>query len=303
MEIQYIREFVALAKYGNYLTAAEELFISQSSLSKHIIALEKELGFSLFNRTTRKVELTQYGTTFLPYAQQIIDSDAEFRSKVSLMKTEVRDAIHFGVLPAFLAYNVEVGLLEFKRKFPQYPYTLLEGANSLLLKYLKDGTCNIALIRTFEDPLPPEYVSIPLLQDRISLITVAGSIFDDGRPYVTWKELEHADLLTSTSSQQDSMLKSFTERHDIHLNIVSRLSRTPTIVEMLRKGLGNAALLNKTVSIGFQQSMDFRILDIEPPLYNTVSLVYLKDRPLTAAMRSFIETIVADVAKGDYANV
>lgn len=303
MDIQYIREFVALAKYGNYLTAAEELYISQSSLSKHIIALEKELGFPLFNRTTRKVGLTQYGTTFLPYAQRIIDADTEFRNKVAMMKTEVRDSIQFGVLPAFLAYNVEAGLIDFKRKFPQYPYSLVEGANSALLKHLKDGTCNVAMIRTFEDPLPPEYVSIPLLQDRISLITVAGSIFDDGRPYVTWRELEQAELLTSTSTQQARMLAAFTERHNIHLNIISRLSRTPTIVEMLRKGLGNAALLNKTVSADFQKNMDFRILDIEPPLCNTVSLVYLRDRPMTNAMRSFIDTVVPHVAKGEYANV
>lgn len=302
MEIQHIREFVTLAKCGNYLTAAEEVFISQSSLSKHIIALEKELGFSLFNRTTRKVALTQYGAAFLPYAQQIIDSDAEFRNKVSKMRTLVRDSIHFGVLPAFLSYNVEAGLIDFKRKFPQYPYTLVEDTNIMLLQHLKDGICDIALIRTFDDPLPPEYAAIPLLKDKLSLITVAGSIFDDGRSCVTWKELEQAELLTSTSSQLASMLKNFTERNNIQLNIISKLSRTPTIVEMLRKGLGNAAVLNKTVSVDFQKNLDFRILDIEPPLYNTVSLVYLKGHPMTTAMRSFIDTLVPHVAKGEYAN-
>ncbi len=303
MDIQYIREFVCLAKFGNYMNAAEELFISQSSLSKHIIALEKELGFPLFNRTTRKVALTQYGTTFLPYAQRIIDADAEFRNKVAMMKTEVRDSVRFGVLPAFLSYNVEDGLADFRHKFPQYPFSLVEGANSMLLQHLKDGTCNIAMIRTFEEPLSSEFKAIPLLQDRISLITVSGSIFDTDRPYVTWQELEQAELLTSTSSQQARMLDTFTKRMNIHLNIISRLSRMPTIVEMLRKGLGNAALLNKTVSATFQNDLNFRILDIEPPLYNTVSLVYLKDRPVTAAMRSFIDTLLPHVAKGDFAHV
>ena len=302
MDIQYIREFVTLAKYGNYMNAAEELFISQSSLSKHIIALERELGFSLFNRTTRKVGLTQYGMTFLPYARQIIDADAEFRNKVAMMKTEVRDSIQFGVLPAFLSYNVEAGLADFRHKFPQYPFSLVEGANSMLLKHLKDGTCNVAMIRTFEEPLPPDYEAIPLLHDRISLITLTGGIFDDGRPYVTWQELEQAELLTSTSSQQARMLDSFTKRLNIRLNIISRLSRSPTIVEMLRKGLGNAALLNKTVCANFQKNLDFRILDIEPPLYNTVSLVYLKDRPMTAAVRCFIDTLVPHIVKGELPN-
>ena len=66
MEVQYVREFLTLVKYGNYLAAADELFISQSTLSKHIFALEKELGLSLLNRTTRKVQLNQYGPLFSP---------------------------------------------------------------------------------------------------------------------------------------------------------------------------------------------------------------------------------------------
>ena len=80
MEVQYVREFLTLVKYGNYLAAADELFISQSTLSKHIFALEKELGLSLLNRTTRKVQLNQYGAAFLPYAQKMVEADSDFRN-------------------------------------------------------------------------------------------------------------------------------------------------------------------------------------------------------------------------------
>ena len=107
MEIQYIREFVALTKCGNYMTAAEELYISQSSLSKHIMALEKELGFSLFARTTRKVQLTQHGKLFLPYAQSIIEADAEFRARAAAANSDARESIQLGVLPSFLFYHLD----------------------------------------------------------------------------------------------------------------------------------------------------------------------------------------------------
>ena len=68
MEIDYIREFITLAQVQNYMAAAEESYISQPSLTKHIKAIEMELGVSLFDRTTRKVHLNQFGRTFLPYA-------------------------------------------------------------------------------------------------------------------------------------------------------------------------------------------------------------------------------------------
>ena len=53
MELSYIREFVVLAETGNYLEAADVLFIAQSSLSRHIKSIEADLGAPLFDRTTR----------------------------------------------------------------------------------------------------------------------------------------------------------------------------------------------------------------------------------------------------------
>ena len=57
MEIDYIREFVILADIGNYMEAADILFISQSTLSRHIKSIEEDLGAPLFDRTTRKVTI------------------------------------------------------------------------------------------------------------------------------------------------------------------------------------------------------------------------------------------------------
>ena len=69
MELSYIREFVVLAETGNYLEAADALFIAQSSLSRHIKSIELDLGSPLFDRTTRKVVLNGFGQAFLAICQ------------------------------------------------------------------------------------------------------------------------------------------------------------------------------------------------------------------------------------------
>ena len=71
MEFRMIQEFVVLADVKNYARAAEELYMTQATLSRHINALEKEFGRLLFHRTTRKVELTLFGEDFLKYARQL----------------------------------------------------------------------------------------------------------------------------------------------------------------------------------------------------------------------------------------
>lgn len=66
MEIEYICEFVVLAETCNYMEAADRLFVSQSALSRHIKALEEDLQVQLFDRSTRKVSLSPFGSLFLP---------------------------------------------------------------------------------------------------------------------------------------------------------------------------------------------------------------------------------------------
>ena len=71
MEIKQVQYFLTVAEAGSFSVAAEDLYISQSSLSKQIIALEKELGIPLFDRSKRKIALTPAGETYLKHARNI----------------------------------------------------------------------------------------------------------------------------------------------------------------------------------------------------------------------------------------
>lgn len=86
MELSHLKEFIVLAKIENYLEAAENLYISQSSLSKHIKSLEAELGTTLFDRTTRQVKLNEAGRVFLKYAQQMIEIQYQFNTALLNLK-------------------------------------------------------------------------------------------------------------------------------------------------------------------------------------------------------------------------
>lgn len=72
MELQYLKEFTTLAEVGNYQEASEQLYIAQSTLSRHILTIERELNTVLFNRTRKKVYLTVHGQKLLLYSNQLI---------------------------------------------------------------------------------------------------------------------------------------------------------------------------------------------------------------------------------------
>lgn len=78
MKIQNMREFLTLSDVKNFNLAAEKLFLSQPTLSRHIKELEEELGVQLFERSTRRVELTECGQYFLPFAKKIVNAENEY---------------------------------------------------------------------------------------------------------------------------------------------------------------------------------------------------------------------------------
>ena len=73
MDIDLLQEFIVLAQSETFLKAADILYISQPTLSRHIKNLEEDLGVALFERTTRSSKLSKYGNMLLPYAKQIVD--------------------------------------------------------------------------------------------------------------------------------------------------------------------------------------------------------------------------------------
>lgn len=74
MELSLLREFIVLSQTLNYTKAAEILHLTQPTLSKHIVAMEKELGCSLLERDRRRVELTESGNVFAAAALQMVDT-------------------------------------------------------------------------------------------------------------------------------------------------------------------------------------------------------------------------------------
>lgn len=97
MTLQQLKYFMEIASTQKFTTAAKNLFVSQSSLSYAISELEHELGVPLFVRNLSKpVTLTEYGETFLPYAEKIFKYLEEGESKLKNMNDPLTGTVKMG---------------------------------------------------------------------------------------------------------------------------------------------------------------------------------------------------------------
>ena len=127
MEINYLKEFVILARTGNYLEAADSLYMGQSSLSRHIKTLEEELDIRLLDRTTRKVSLTEAGRLFLPYAEHIMLLQEQYQDVLLDFKKNNHISLSIGSIPSMTQYHITDALFLYQQKYPDYSLDLIEG--------------------------------------------------------------------------------------------------------------------------------------------------------------------------------
>ncbi|MBR0352440.1 MAG: LysR family transcriptional regulator [Oscillospiraceae bacterium] len=82
MELEQLRIFIAVAEHGSYSAAAKDLFVSHSTTSRAVSALENELGVTLFDRKNRILGLTQAGESLLRDARELLENAAQLKNNL-----------------------------------------------------------------------------------------------------------------------------------------------------------------------------------------------------------------------------
>ncbi len=145
MEIKQVQCVLAVADAGSFSAASEELYVSQSSLSKLIMALEKELGVALFDRSRRKIALTPAGEAFLPHARSM---EAAYRTLVADMAAyQATPSLAIVAIPVIAQYGISSYVAEFRRAHPDIALTLEEREASAILPLLHNQQFAMAFVR------------------------------------------------------------------------------------------------------------------------------------------------------------
>lgn len=144
MELNYIHDFLVLAELGNYYKAADTLFLSQPTLSKRIKALEKELGFELFDRTGKKTSLTEFGRSFLPYAKKLDEIRLAYQK--DLFTHDESHIITLGISSLFSSPDIAAILTPLKEFLTEIQINVLQCDEITLIEKLKHGECDLLMI-------------------------------------------------------------------------------------------------------------------------------------------------------------
>lgn len=137
IEIQQLKHFLALVEYRSFNKAAERLHITQSGLSRSIRSLEERLGLPLFERASRNVALTQYGSQLVARAHIILNEEARARAELANIRSMQSGSVRIGITLNFTHYLAPEAIATFARSHPGIDIAVTSGSFSELVDALR----------------------------------------------------------------------------------------------------------------------------------------------------------------------
>lgn len=169
MTIRQLKMLAAVVECHQFTLAAKQMHVTQSTLSKQIISLEKELSVRLFDRSCKRATLTPEGEQVLTYAHRILSEyDAMLETKRSFVSFG-QSHISISAVPVLNPYGITDALLQFEKERPDISIQVSETATADILSVVDTGRADIGIIRTttLKDAC---YNIHPLIKDEYAIL-------------------------------------------------------------------------------------------------------------------------------------
>lgn len=283
MDIEYLCEFTVIARLGSFSRAAEELCISQSALSKHILALERELDVQLFHRNSRNVSLSPAGTQILPLAIQVYELKNKILVAAAKQSSRQKSILTVASIPVMAQYNITGLLAKFQQTFPQVTLEVLECEQQELSGLLESGKSELAFSRKELEPVAFDYLEIC----RDHLVAVVSRQHPlASRAQIQLSDLKEEPLLfLDQQTGFHQLYGTLCLEADFVPHVTYTGHRPENIVEMAAQNMGVALLMRRHTD--YIANPEVVCLDIAPMVESTVCLVRKKGHKLSALAQRF----------------
>ncbi len=171
MELRHLATFAAVAEEGSFTRAAGRLHVVQSAVSSGVRALERELGVTLFDRTTHRVRLSEAGRALLPEARRTLAAAAAARDAVDQLRGGLRGTVRLGMMlaPRQAGISVPRILAALRADHPGIEVALEIGASTTNAERVRRGRLDLAFVGLPAGAVP-ELELTPILTEEMQLV-------------------------------------------------------------------------------------------------------------------------------------
>lgn len=287
-----LRVIVSVSEWGTLIAAAKALDVSQSSLSRTISRLEKNLNVVLFARSTRRMDLTPAGQEFVSIAQRVLNDLQLAYANMQEMASEKRGQVLVSTYPQIAQEVLPSLVAEYRKHRENIEIYIRSARNPDIIDDINSGLADFGI--TFSDTIPDNIECLTLRRDV--LCALIPSTHELGK---TSAPLPFAKLAGSTmvSLGRDSYTRKLIDGAAASARITLNHAVTvPGFFEQMkftRAGVGISLVPLSTLPGPCPRHVTVRTIK-EPQLSVSINLISLRDRFMSPAAASFRNLVIED---------
>lgn len=288
MEIRVLQYFMAVAKHEIITKAAEELHLTQPTLSRQLTDLEEELGVQLLVRGKRKTQLTEAGLMFKTRAQEILSLTEKTKEQFAKLDELVAGDIYIGAGETEAMACLAKVLAPLRRSYPHIRFHLVSGNEDLIYDYLQKGLLDFGLVCRADAPRMYVFRRIP--HDD-----VWGLMMRADNPLAAKEVLTRADLVEEPLILSEQAMK----RHELDhyfgsaaekIEVAGTYNLLYNTIFFIEAGIGSALCFKGMAdAVGTSRGLVFRPL--EPELRSANYVVWRRDQVFSRAGRLVVAAL------------
>ncbi|WP_069767796.1 LysR family transcriptional regulator [Streptomyces sp. LUP30] len=286
--LRQLAAYTAVARAASFTAAAVEMHVSQSSLSRAVADLERQLGVQLLARDTRNVQLTAAGVEALRVAEQIVTAHRAGMKELRRYLLGESGTVAVATLPSVAAVLLPQVISDFRERRPQVAVRLLDGLERSVLDRVLSGDADFA-ITTVGDP-SERLDHRPLVRDRFVAVLPRGHPLAD-RPEIAWEDLARQPFL---AVGRDSSVRRLTDaafaQIDAHTVPAAEAGSVATVGGLVAAGLGVSAMPALVLPLMGAGSVVCRPL-VDPVVDRRLDIAVRVRRSLPAVTERFLQTL------------
>ena len=289
MDIKQLKYFQAIVEEKNITKAAQRLFMTQSSLSQQVKALETELGVKLFERGSRSVRVTAAGELLQKRSEVILEFLRATSADLKALQNGEEGTLSIGMIASAGVTLLPSFFKKFNEKYPKVTFRCYEGNTQRILDLLNRGMIEIALVRSNFNKMNYVYMTLP--SDPMVVVCRKDQESTVLSP-IELEYLKNKPLLLHSSNE--TMIVKSCRRYGFIPNILCRGDDVRSLLVWAEQGLGYAVVPRSALKLIAVSNLQYwevtdSLLRIER------SLIWLEKRALSLPARRFIQLMFPSV--------
>lgn len=287
MKLQQLHVFVTVILEKSLRGAARRLNLTQPAITRTIQELELDLGVSLFSRSVKGIELTEFGAALQNRANQLLEDARRAREELQQLKGEIRGKICFGTSSSIAITLLPMALRRFRESAPGVNLEVVGVNLQPALQRISDGSLDFVATHVLHEDIDEHFESVPLLASDFVVMGRAGHPLAKARSLGELVDAEWLQPISVESGEASVMRLAFSlHRLQTPANI-TRYSSLAVAIGLLM-GSDSLTLMSRPLA-KHMEVHGLETIQLDTPLPQIqMSVIMRKNQLLTSAARHFV---------------